>query len=480
MGWNKKRSECAERGYSVMEVMIASGILGFIAVALLPSVFALVDNSKVQAFRSVCSTLVRSKAQEYVTGVGASAAGAVVPSGFEYTKQRFRDNHGQCQATTTGASPGFRENVNSNTIIPDTGGQEAGLPANMKGYQQYVLLRHYNPRKIVAGSGNQPQRGCANANYQFFRAGDAIEVTVTGMIRTTGTAAAGGRDGRPFGKLQDNGGLPHPLLTCSTTQIIYPPRLPFRYYLGNDGKIRNYQATIAYSAAAPNATLEAMESHFRSVWSAVPSGGTVNSPVLANIRSFAIAPDNKSVYVLKPGVIELYASCTDQTVTVGGIAYPGVPDCSRTVGKSSWAIDGNIENIAVDFRDLTSEAVEETTPVTTDDRIFGLFNTGSTGGEIRQLQKGSGVGTWIANTAIEDSISLALPANRPRIRAMFISQNFPKVNKPSLFFVDNTCYTGGSTSPSGWVHCASIFNSGDVNMSEDVRELPLQVEGVSQ
>lgn len=486
MGYRGRGLARGERGYSIIEVMIAASLLAFIAVALLPAVFSLVDNSKVQAFRSVCSAMVRSKVQEYVTGVAESSAGAAltyIPSGFEYTKQRYQINFAACQAASAGNSPGYRERVNSNAIIADDGGAETGLAENMRGYRQFVLLRHYNPRKLV-GNGNQPQRKCsADGTEQFYRAGDAIEVTVTGMIRTTPTVAQGGRAGRPFGKLEDDGTNPHPLLTCSASQIIYPPRLPFRYYLGNDGKIRNYQATIAFSGQIPSATVEGMEAHFRSLWSSVVTGGTVNTPVLANIRSFAIAPDNQSAYLLKPGVIEAYGSCTDQSITVGGIAFEGVPDCSRTVGVQSWRIDGNIENIAVDFKVLTSD-LAETTPTLTDDKIYGLFNSGSSGGQIRELQKnGDGTGTWIANTATDSDTGeiFALPANRPRIRSMYISQNFPSVDRPSLFFVDNTCYTAASPgTASSWAHCATIFNAGDANMTQDIRELPMQVEGVSQ
>ena len=476
-----------------MEVMISAALLGFIAIALLPSLFALVDNSKVQAFRSVCSTLVRSKLQEYVNGVSTTVdANDYAPTGFEYSKLRFQTYHSDCQATTAGASPGFRELVNSNSRVSDTAPNEDRLPANMMGYQQYVLLRHYNPRKTDAAStgSNQPKRGCADgdANYQFYRVGDGIEVTVTGMIRTTPAYSSGGRGGAKFGKLEDQGGLPHPLLTCSVSQIIYPPRLPFRYYLGSDGKIRNYQATIAFAANLPTASLSAMEAHFRSLWSLDVTGGTasVNSRVLSNIRSFAIAPDNQSAYILKPGRLDYFGDCNDQNITIDGTAFQQVPDCARdSLLNKTWSVDSNIENIAVDFGAILTNDADgsEDTPFDTDDRVFGLFNSGSTDGDIRQLTRNAdGSSVWTANTTDADGgAAFTLQGERPRIRAIFISQNFPAVTKPSLFYIDNSCYTGttASTLPS-WVHCATIFNSGDRNMIQDVRELPLRVEGVSQ
>jgi type II secretory pathway pseudopilin PulG len=251
MGKSSQPGQTGDRGYSTIEVMIAGALIGFIAIALLPAIFSLVDTSRAQAFRSVCNTMVRAKLQEYLTGVARSGTGGsldYIPSGFEYTKQRYQQRTADCQPSTDGNSPGFRERVNTNDIVIDTAGQEPGLPASLRGFQMYVLLRHYNPRMLVGG---QPKRSCPPDSYQFFRLGDAIEVTVTGMIRTGPTVSQGGRDGERYGKFEDHGDNPHPLLTCSASQIVYPPRLPFRYYLGSDGKIRNYQATLAVTDSAP-------------------------------------------------------------------------------------------------------------------------------------------------------------------------------------------------------------------------------------
>lgn len=505
-----------ESGYTIMEMMIAGSLLGFIAVALLPAVFSLVDNSKVQGFRATCSSFARAKLQEYVTGVAPNSNGGYIPTGFEYTKSRFQLEQDQCELNPNPASPGFRERVNGTAIVEDDEGGETdyGLQKNMQGFQLYVHLRHYNPRILTAG---QPTRGCANADYQFFRLGDGIEITVTGMIRTHPPIDEGGR-GRgtadqttnvgKFGQLEDiNGGaLPNPALTCAVSQVIFPPKVPFRYYLGGDGKIRNMQSTISFSAGQTSSTREAMETHFRTIWKDSGSGGdSLDTPAIANIRSFAVAPDNKSVWVLRPGMLQLYRNCNDTSVsmsTAGGpIEYRGVPDCAAQVpiltgaGQNTWTgsggtgIDPNIENIAVDFGSLisTNETSLSDDDVA-DDRIFGLFNSGSGGfgttgtadaSQIREFNKDTGL--WESNTATSGSEYFSLPENRPRIRFMFIAQTFPSVTKPVLFFGDNSCYGDptGATSAVQWVHCVSIFSSSDSNSSSDIRELPLQVEGVS-
>jgi hypothetical protein len=212
----------------------------------------------------------------------------------------------------------------------------------------------------------------------------------------------------------------------------------------------------------------------------------MNSPVVANIRSFAVSPDNLSLYVLKPGRLILYTNCSDRTVDIAPavgpvLSFRGVPDCELE-DFESWEIGANIESIAVDFGHLLDPAlnmaaVDEEGPYTSDDRIFGLMNSGSASlGEIREFNRSTGL--WQTQTV---GTGFALPENRPRIRTIFISQTFPKVTRPNLFFVDNTCYTADlAVDRHGeWVHCASIYNSADSGQSQDVRELPSQVEGIS-
>jgi len=497
-------------GYSIMEIMIAGALLGFIAIAILPAVFSLVDKSKAQGFRATCSSFARAKLQEYISGVAENTAGGFIPTGFEYTKQRFQSQNSQCELSPTTSSPGYRERISDNTIVADDASGEVGqgLQANMQGFQLYVHLRHYNPRILTGG---QPTRGCANANYQFFRLGDGIEVTVTGMIRTSPPVGNGGRGGERFGKLEDISGNPNPALTCAVSQVVFPPKVPFRYYLSGDGKIRNMQATISFSAGlgTTQSTREAMESHFRTIWKDPSGNNTVSAPAIANIRSFAVSPDNTSVWVLRPGMLQLYRNCNSNNSVVmsspgGDITYNGVPDCVAEVpdtappNQNTWTgpggigIDPNIENIAVDFgARISTDETSVTDADIADDRIFGLYNSGSGGfgtvsasssanaSQIRQFNLSTGL--WEVNTATSGSDYFTLPENRPRIRFMFIAQTFPSVTKPVLFFGDNSCYgdPSGTTSASQWVHCVSIFNSSDVNAVSDVRELPLQVEGVS-
>jgi hypothetical protein len=268
--------------------------------------------------------------------------------------------------------------------------------------------------------------------------------------------------------------------------------MPFRYYLGLDGKLRSYMAQIAFSATAGASTdfrQAAMEAHFRSLWSSTPTGGSTSSPVVGNVKNIVVAPDNLSAYVLKSGLISQYRSCSDRSVSVttaGGTTYafPGTPDCDlATTGtiRKEWPINPNIESIAVDFKSLTN---------LDDDVIYGLFNSGATEGATAGtgiLQKGttplpvSGTEIAWANTVAGDGIS-NIPY-LPRIRGIFLGQTFPALASnaaPNLFVIDNTCYAPGSNADQqSWVYCVSIFNAADAAANLDVGNLPVQVQSVS-
>jgi type II secretory pathway pseudopilin PulG len=456
-----------QRGYTLMEAMIAASLLGFMALALVPAMMNMLDGLKVQTFRSLCTSIVRAKLQEYVSGVGASAGVGVnpvalgyTPSGFEYSKLRFQQNAAECP--TTVGSPGFREYINSNKIVADNASQETDstgvtVPGRMTGFQLYVNLRQYNPRVLSSG---QPTRQCPDSTYQFYRLGDGIEVVVTGMLRVRPAYSAGGRGGARWGKLDDqDNNTPNPMLVCSASQVVYPPHLPFRYYMGSDGKIRNYLAAMA--SAATGAPPEAMEAHFRSLW-------MYNNVVLSNIRSFAVSPENNYVYILRSGSLARYGPCEDKTVTVNGINFDGVPDCPAAPEHVYAPLDPNIESVTVDFQDLTD---------TSDDLVYGLFNTGSTAAAgqspIRRLDLSSS--EWV------DSTTFSLPSNRPRVKGIFLAPTFPAApgTVPSLYFLDNTCYSSAGGTMSSTSYCVSIFNSADQDMARDVRELPIQVQAVS-
>lgn len=488
-----------QRGYTMLEVLIAFALLSMIALAILPAMLSLSDALKVQSFRAQCTAIVRAKLQEYVNGVAASGTIGVgptantdyVPSGFEYTKQRFYDNAtDDCQVEPIAGHPGFRERINTNKIVADTAAAYddpliTDVPDRLRGFQLFVNIRHYNPR---VNAGAQPARQCPSGgttttpfDYQFFRLGDALEVVVTGMIRVTPTVAQGGRGGVKWGPLDDvDASTPNPRLVCSSAQIISPPRLPFRYYLGVDGKLRNYQATLAFSAGDPSSSLEVMESHFRNLWSQViDSTSTISSPVLANIRAISISPENNSAYVLRPGELKQYRNCTDSSVTMtklagGTVTFEKVPNCTRTASDVyTWRIDSNIENITVDFKDLTGGSHLG------DDQVYGFFNSGGNStGAVRKLtlNGGSNPGDLAVASA---SATFTVPTNRPRIRGIFLAPTFPAVTTPSLFYFDNTCPQGASSGVGEFTHCVSLFNSADTNMNRPVREMPTQVEGIS-
>lgn len=477
----KLRAGLSEKGYTLIEAMFGAAILAFIAVALLPALFSLSDAMKIETFRSLCMTIVRAKLQDYLNGVPGETdfSASYIPTGFEYTKYRFQQRRRidatDCFIPSAGpqlASPGYRERVRSNEIVADNAAPDPLTNENretLRGFRLFVLLRHYNPR-VASG---QPTRECPDQNYQFLRLGDAIEVTVTGMIRVQPAINESGRGGALWGRLDDAGGgtLPNPRLTCSLTQLVYPPRIPFRYYLGLDGRLRNLQTATTFkrlsaTANIPGVDANAAEAHFRDIW--YPNGA-----IMPNIRSVSVSPDNKWVYVLKPGAIFRYGECADEAVTVGGTTFNGIPDCPTTP-ENSWSVDTNIENITVDFKTLVNGSTGG------DDMIYGLFNTGvsgasgdaASGNSIRRFDPNSGT-EWTALGT--ETFSLA--AFRPRMKGIYLAPSYPTTTTPSLFFIDNTCY--GGTAGTNLTHCVSAFNSGDSNMRMDIRELPVQVEDVS-
>lgn len=530
----------SQSGIALLEVLIATGLLLLVAVALIPALSELRESGKAVEFKVACSAIVRAKLQEYLSGspsdtsttdANAGDYGQVL-SGFEYTRGRMHEIAAGGVASPCTAdpfadttSPGFRERIANNTVVSDTFATDISadnLPPGFQGFQLWVNLRHYNPRDLLdsscnAGPDGTPDRCCPASltgtnKYQFLRSGDGIEVTVTGMIRTNTSTASGGRGCRPYAGIYDldpssnsdltstsgtfcnntADDLPNPILTCSVTEIVYAPKLMFRYYLGNDGHIRSLQSTPP--ASGGGATAESAESHFRNIWSECPSGtspcsATINAPAIANILSFAVSPNNETVYVMKPGTLVQYGGatqgyCSDgQTVMrdsgdTTDITFNGVPNCPATP-EESWANTGtvyvgnSVEQIAVDFNAYDDE---------TDDEIYGYQNAGSSGltvaGTSNKLRKFNAATLMWDDT---DTTFTVQPVNRTL--SVFIAPNTSNVSgfEPQLYVVDNTCYEG----PTGWTgtgestHCVSAYNADDSQYSFTMDDLRIQVIGVS-
>jgi type II secretory pathway pseudopilin PulG len=472
-----------QEGFTILEALVAGMLVSILAVSLFPAFYSMINRGHTSSFRIVCNSLVRAKLQQYVTGAGALAAGTtgLVPTGFEYTKYRYRIENSatanSCDPAPNGAgilTPGFREDTSDAARVADTAVTEGSLPPNLKGFQLWVNLRRYNPRVTP------PVLDCPSVDYQFGEVGDGIEVTVTGMIRTEPPPSQGGRGGgnqasfvsapnnlgpnAAYGGLRDFAAAPNPELTCSVTQIVYPPKLPFRYWLASDGRWRAFSQT-AYGSSIQASLAGSFQSHFRTIWSSVPSNGSVNDPPIPNILSFAVSPDNTSVYVLKPGILLRYDGCTDQNVTVDGTVFYAVPDCPAAPAYTNTT-DGivPIQSIAVDFG---------STATTNDDLVYMLMTGGPT-----DVNKNLKLLT-ISSGAITESATYTLP-DLPRINGIMIQHTYPIVSTPSLIILDNTCYFGptGDTSTVS-TYCASLFNSSDAQLTRTVTDLPLQVQSIS-
>lgn len=530
--WN---AAADERGFSLIEILIAGSLLAFIAVAVLPATFKISDGSRLPAYKAQCNALVRAKLQDYINGVADDATWGsqkFIPTGFEYTKRRWRmDNYGadSCSTNPTAGSPGFRESIFSNSrLAPDAEDIETytnrKLAGDMMGFQQWVMIRHYNPR--VLNAAGQPTRACASKYYQFLQLGDALEVTVTGMIRTSPAKDKGGRGNVPFaghtmkknpdGTFTAEGGIrdldantPNPDLTCSATEVIYPPQIPFRYYINGDGFLVNMQTSNLIDRSdgtnGLNAITHAQQAHFRNVWSvstdsAAPDGAT-RVPI-SGIKSVVVSPDNKWVWVMKSNELSRYGPCSDTetgtTVVVNGVnrtfggqvavnivgpgtrTFHGVPDCppkpqSTTSGNPDgvvWQLDqqgSNISSIAVNFNDPEN---------LNDDEIYGLPNVGSVSGGAGRVLKA----VWPPTTSqIEWNVStdFSLPVNVARVQGLFITQNYPSSQKPAMIFFNNDCMGDSSSTSNELRYCTSFYTSSDSTMLQSMKQMSVQIEGVS-
>ena len=492
-----RKSLKSQRGFTILEALIASAVIIFISYSVMSWVRNITASSQLTSFRSTCSSYTRSKLQEYVSGKPMNGnyfglAAKTGMSGFDYTKLRYQiqnpptiltaGTNPSCSTTPNLAQPGFRENISNNNVAANKSPLESGGPQTIQGFQLWTSIRHVNPR--VLSTGNQPSRDCPSAKYEFLEVGDALEVTITGMIRVRPSVAEGGRGGSKFGDLDDiDNNTPNPQLSCSTTQTIYPPRIPFRYYLGKDGKVRTFQNTVSYNGSAANGNVnysgtEYAEAHFRHLWAAKPDVGSVSDTALANIRGIAISPDNTSAYVLRSGEITQYTSCNDSnlnglgTPSIDGKLFSGMPDCNLNSATTTWTVDPNISGITVNFNKLSDF---------NDDDVYVFYNSGTvqalstdTSSTVKMLKHppGGGAGTVVAPTGNFRML------NSPRVKGIFLAQPFPAVTSPSLYYYDNTCIGSSGFSNDG-TYCTTIFNSGDTVSGMDVRELPVQVQGIS-
>lgn len=522
-------------GFSLIEIMIAGGILAFIAIAVLPAVFKISESSKPSGFKAQCTALARAKLAEYMNGVADSGlfASGFTPTGFEYTKARYKANRSSCDLNPSAGSPGYRESVYSNSILAATDREldaqnRPAMSNELLGFQMWVMIRHYNPR--ILSTGGQPTRACPEQQYQFFQVGDALEVTVTGMIRTEPLISEGGRkavaDGTSaaFGPYRDlNPTTPHPMLTCSVTDVVYQPSLPFRYFLTSEGVFINLQAKLAENTGTQGKTVHASQAHFRNVWSL--STDVVNAPdgsdrvPIHGIKSIVVSPDNRYVYVLRSGELARYGPCSEMgsNVVIGGVtrsfggnvtvnlngdeqSFEGIPDCPPRPSIATFSIPGgtpdgltwdmqahaNIEQLAVDFKTNYNPAYPLDLAHVTDDTFYGMTNLGAGvvggAGKLYKIQESplpTGSPYRITWDTTDD---FSLPPNKPRIRGFFIAQNV--ANAANMFFFDNECYSGeysGTQNVKGSElrYCTSLYSSSDQSMQQVMKELPLQVEAVS-
>ncbi len=380
-------------GASLIESMISFALVAGGAVALFPIMIATTKSGKFMSGQLECEQLVRSKVDEYRYGRSVGLATEATNSGrdqinllsvatrsdssintdmggFLYAKTRYNAYFPYaCNGTSnvliydTQRTLGMRECTGNNSAWEE-GGTEPNCnngfaPTNLPGFKLYVKLELATPWLLATpadadkaaqfnntcpnfgtnwlDSGTYPEPASApGALYDFNGAGDAIKVTVTGVIDFKARAT----------DIENFGGIADPnRLTCKATAIIRPPVYPVRYYLtGSSGRIYSVHGLGLNGA-------EAGPFPFSKLY-------TQAGEVFSNIGSFAVHPRDLSIWTLRgKSTIVRYGNCGGQPVdcSISATASDGVSD----LGTSGWPDVqefgvpeklGTIIGIGVDFR----------------------------------------------------------------------------------------------------------------------------------
>ncbi len=324
------------------------------------------------------------------TGGSAPTTTTLGNGGFVYSKLRYNLHFpGICTGLTSTASLltwaptgttysnmkalGVRECVGDNTAFNETATAEQCLTGavhapdrrvrnEIPGFKMYVKLELETPWKmgvaapLPAARASQFDNKCPDAGlvaggfapnaslYDFDGAGDAIRVTVTGLMDFPSTST----------NIKEFAGLPWdsaspttyqgniPRWMCTAAAVVRPELPSVRYYVsGADSRVYN----ISGHGANGQWGAWAFASLYRQV------GATT---LLAMGRqSIAVHPRNLSVYILKPGKIIRYSNCGGYPIDcISTGAADGVSDDGTATRPNvqEFEVLGSVFFIGVDFR----------------------------------------------------------------------------------------------------------------------------------
>lgn len=474
-------------GASLIEVVIAVGLIGAIAVTIYPAILVGRQTIRQTNFHDVCINAVRAKLNEYRFGQNTLLAAPLTldtsttnpaPSstGFTYAKLRYNtENLNYCPRALMSLTVPLAVPTLPPANLKDLGREEciqgfSPLPppevcpsavdttvqTMIPGFRIFVNLRRYNPITTDPNAVPLPSQpgieDCPSvANYDFRQAGDMIKITVTGLLDLTLNPGA------PFAGI-GAGTVRAPELTCQITDYLRPYTPLARYWLQNDGRIYRWLGT----------------------------GNQTNYEMFQNLRNsanmgIAVSPDNRYVFLLRGnGTLVRYDNCSGDP--------PNCPVANQRV----WSIDTRIVSIGAKFTPIVKPAAAVPhkpfpvcgTPVDGLPVIFGMLanRQGAVCIDLPTVGLGRvppGAPRPTAGNTYYDGDIVAgrvtrIPfllnpnviagnsvggVNQQRIHSIFMDPT-----GTATYFVDFTCSNNLNGGQPGGTYCGSIYSANDLNL----------------
>lgn len=447
-----------ERGASIIEVMISMGVFAIATMVVLPFIVQGRKIARVSEFNDMCINAVRSKLHEYKFGAETTLDVSTTLTdeaglygnrniGFSYAKSRYnseRNNYCPRDLSSTAWAPLSVASKPVPTNLAQLGREECisdigtgGVPptctspvdvsfrSNVRNFRLFVNLRRVNS---ILGREDCPWYD-TSSSYDFQHAEDVMKVSVTGLIDLSSTFV--------FADIS-SASVRASELQCQVSDFIRPPSPPARYWMQNDGRIFRWQGTGDNSG-----NYEV----FRSLAS-------------PNNLGFTVSPDNRFVYLLRPGVLIRYSGCTGDPI-----------DCPIN-SQTTWQVDNNLATITAKWVMAlgATEHVPNPTcgnPIDGLPVIFGLLNdrrervcinmqADSTAAKVNLRYDSYNPGTGVTRIPFQVS-------NTGRVFAIFMDPR-----GLTTYALDLTC-----VNIIGQSNCAAIYDSNDTQM-----QYPLNVFSV--
>lgn len=411
----------SEKGFTLIEVLVAGVLIGAIALLIIPQFFKAKEMSKATDLQTLCMEAVQAKIAEYKSGpvvdVDQSGVSATkittgvagkISQGFVHAKAKYNLYYPQiCDSSSTNSTMnGIREWVDQGTIVPAVGSDPCSDPVSYdsRAYNESISKVLGNRDKKICQANpyfrlyvklqeinlsNKTQLGCpipqVGSPYDFKKRGYGILVTVTGTTEI------------PAGKqLLNYTSQNQERLTCKGTIIVTPTTVLARYVLDSDG------ATVYEVGNSADADTTKRTRAF-------PSLEYINK------KQILVSDDNTTVFVLRDGnIVYRFTGC-------GGY---NPPDCGPEATMTSFELHPSIDYLGMD---------------TANGSLYGYFSDGT---RYSDLFFGTG--------AIDIGTIKNLPKGTERTKAAFSAGKLMK-----SFMVDNSCDVQGQ---SGY-DCQTVYNA---------------------